>query len=140
MRNEVPIPHPHKARKCWIGSIAPFIVAILLLDLPLGLLYGLRAELRHISPPISDTSDEVVSLVYSSDTVLPALTINNGPEDATSPRSMAEPTCHVCSLAFVDGILFPMRAGNSSNALVYVDGESIPAPPRSYDPHGPPAT
>jgi hypothetical protein len=139
MRNDEPIPHPHKARKCWIGSITPFIVAVLLLDLPFGLLYGLRAELRHISPPISDTSDEVVSLVYSADTVLPTLAINNGPEDAAYPRSVKAPTCHACSVAFVDGILFPMRAGNSSNAFVYVDGESVSAPPRSYEPRGPPA-
>ncbi|MGE0650497.1 MAG: hypothetical protein AB7P12_01930 [Alphaproteobacteria bacterium] len=140
MYDDEPIPHPHKARKCWIGSIAPLIVAMLLLDLPLGVLYGLKAELRHLSPSISGSSADVIDQVYSSDTVLPTLAINNGPEDAIFPHPVEAPTCHVCALAFVDGILFPIRAGNSSNAFVQVDGESIPDPPRSYDPHAPPAT
>lgn len=139
MYDDEPIPHPHKARKCWIGSITPLIVALLLLDLPLGLLYGLRAELRHLSAPIPGNSDEVVSLAYSAETVLPALAINNGPEDTAHPRSVETPPCHPCSVNFVDGTPVPRRAVYSSVAFVYINGESIPAPPRSYDPHAPPS-
>jgi hypothetical protein len=133
------MPRPRKPRSLWIGSIAPLLVAVLLLDLPLGLLYGLRAEFRHLSPSIPSSPTDVVSLVYSTNTMLPALAINTGPEDAVSPRPVKVPQCPVCPVAFVDPVLFPMRVGHSSNAIVYVNGEFIRPPPRSYDPLGPPS-
>jgi hypothetical protein len=133
------IAHPRKARSLWIGSIVPLLVAVLLLDLPLGLLYGLRAELRHLSHSNPASPADVVSQVYSTNTISPALAINNGPEDALSPRSVDVPQSHVCPIAFVEPLLFPIRVGYSSNAIVYVEGEFIRPPPRSYDPLGPPS-
>jgi hypothetical protein len=114
-------------------------VAVLLLDLPLGLLYGLRAEFRHLSPSIPGSPTDVVSLAYSTNTMLPALAINNGPEDAVSPRPVKVPQCYACPAAFVDPVLIPMRVGYSSNAIVYANGNVIPPLPRPYDPHGPPS-
>jgi hypothetical protein len=114
-------------------------MAVLLLDLPLGLLYGLRAELRHLSHSNPAAPTDVVSLVYSTNTMSPALAINNGPEDALSPRSVDVPQCHACPVAFVEPVLFPIRVGYSSNAVVYADSEFIRPPPRSYDPLGPPS-
>jgi hypothetical protein len=112
---------------------------VLLLDLPLGLLYSLKAELRHFSHSNSAPSADVVSLVYSTNTMPPALAINTGPEDVLSPRSVDAPKCHVCPVAFVKPVLFPIRSGYSSNDVVYVEGEFIRPPPRSYDPLGPPS-
>ncbi|MQA64646.1 MAG: hypothetical protein GEU76_01895 [Alphaproteobacteria bacterium] len=89
-------PKPQKAQRLWVGSIAPLLVALLLLDLPLGLLYGLKAELRHLSHSNSGSSADVVSLAYSTNSMPPALAINTGPEDALSPRSVDVSQCHVC--------------------------------------------
>jgi hypothetical protein len=132
-------PKPQKAQRLWVGSIAPLLVALLLLDLPLGLLYGLKAELRHLSHSNSGSSADVVSLAYSTNTMPPALAINTGPEDALSPRSVDVSQCHVCPVAFVEPVIFPIRSGYSSNDVVYVEGEFIRPPPRSYDPLGPPS-
>ncbi|MGE0650494.1 MAG: hypothetical protein AB7P12_01915 [Alphaproteobacteria bacterium] len=138
MHNDESIPHPRKARGLWIGLFAPLLIAVLLLDLPLGLLYGLKAELRHLSRSNPASPADVVCLAYSTNTISPALAVNNGPEDALSPRTVDIPQSHACPVVVVEPVLFPIPVGYSSNAIVYVDSAFIRPPPRSYDPLGPP--
>lgn len=118
--------------------MAPLLVAVLILDLPLALLYGLRAELRHISSLIPGSRTEVVSQAYSVNSLLPTLAINNGPEDAVSPRSVDLPRCNACPMASVAFILAPRPTARYWNRVSYVDDEFIRPLPRSYDPLGPP--
>lgn len=130
--------NPKKSRRFWFGSAAPLLVALLLLDLPLGLLYGLKSELRHLSRSLPGAAD-AISSAYSAKTMSPALAINNGPEDLLSQRLVDFTKYKVLPVAVTDPVHLPTPQGHGSEAVTYGEHEFIPPPPRPYDPLGPPS-
>lgn len=129
--------YPKKSRRFWLGSAAPLLVALLLLDLPLGLLYSLKSDLRHLPQSLPGAAEAARS-AYSAKTMSPALAINTGPEDVLSPRLVDLTKYKVLPVAVADPIHLPTPQDNGPEAVTYGEHELIPPPPRPYDPLGPP--
>jgi hypothetical protein len=127
-----------KSRRFWLGSAAPLLVALLLLDLPLGLLYSLKSDLRHLPQSLPGAAEAARS-AYSAKTMSPALAINNGPEDVLSPRLVDFTKCKVCPVVVADPVFLPIPQGRASTTETYGRHEVIPPPPRPYDPLAPPS-